>query len=157
MEPPKEQMDDIKGKILNELRVLQETYTKDRKTLTKINVTKKLKKKIELGDAALEMTILETDPDLTKYNKIIHATAKVMADMLQREFKKRTHNKQAKETNVEREDRKRDRISQGQSSILIECQYSVNVRGKACRKLNKKYNINYDGINFAKETIRQKI
>ena len=46
MEPPKEQMDDIKGKILNELRVLQETYTKDRKTLTKINVTKKLKKKL---------------------------------------------------------------------------------------------------------------
>ena len=103
------------------------------------------------------MTILEIDPDLAKYNKIIYATAKVMADMLQREFKKWTHNKQAKETNVEREDRKRNRISQGQSSILIECQHSVNVRGKACRKLNKKYNINYVGINFAKETIRQKI
>lgn len=44
MEPPKEQMNDIKGKILNELGVLQETDMKDRKTL-KINVTKKLKKK----------------------------------------------------------------------------------------------------------------
>ena len=103
------------------------------------------------------MTILETDPDLTKYNKIIYATAKVMTYMLQREFKKGKRNKQAKETNVEREDKKRNRISQGESSILIECQRSVNVRGKACRKLNKKYNINYDDINFSKETVRQKI
>lgn len=103
------------------------------------------------------MTILETDPDLTTYNKIIYATGKVMTDMLQLEFKKGKHNKQAKETNVEREDKKRNRISQGESSILIECQRSVNVRGKACRKLNKKYNINYDDINFSKETVRQKI
>lgn len=103
------------------------------------------------------MTILETDPDLTTYNKIIYATGKVMTDMLQREFKKGKHNKQAKETNVEREDKKRNRISEGESSILIECQRSVNVRGKACRKLNKKCNINYDDINFAKETVRQKI
>ena len=36
-------MNDIRGKILNELGVLQETDMKDRKTL-KINVTKKLKK-----------------------------------------------------------------------------------------------------------------
>ena len=43
MEPLKEQMNDIKGRILNELGVLQETDMKDRKTL-KINVTKKLKK-----------------------------------------------------------------------------------------------------------------
>lgn len=46
MEPPKEQMNDIKGRILNELGVLQETDMKDRKTLTKTNVTKTLKKKL---------------------------------------------------------------------------------------------------------------
>ena len=37
-----------------------------------------MKIKIELGDATLETIIQETNPDLTKYNKIMCATAKVM-------------------------------------------------------------------------------
>lgn len=48
--------------------MVQETDIKDSKALTKISITKKLKNKIELGNTALEMMRLETDPDLTKFN-----------------------------------------------------------------------------------------
>ena len=46
MELPEEQMNDFKERVLNELGVLQETDMKDRKTLMKIKVTKKLKTKL---------------------------------------------------------------------------------------------------------------
>lgn len=51
---------------------------KDRKTLTKINTTKKSKNKNKLRNTAPEMISLKTDTVLTKYNEIIHGTAKVM-------------------------------------------------------------------------------
>ena len=54
---------------------------KDRETLKKINIIKKLKNKTELGDAALEMIILEADSGLTKYNEIIYGTTKVMKEL----------------------------------------------------------------------------
>lgn len=54
---------------------------KDRETLKKINIIKKLKNKTELGDTALEMIILEADSGLTKYNEIIYGTAKVMREI----------------------------------------------------------------------------
>ena len=43
----KEEIDDIKERILNELSVVQDTSLKGRKTLTKMNVNKKLKNKIK--------------------------------------------------------------------------------------------------------------
>ena len=53
---------------------------KDRETLTKINRSKKLENKIELGNAVVEMITLQTDSDLIKY-KIIYAIAKVMTEL----------------------------------------------------------------------------
>ena len=78
---PKQQTDDINERILNELGVVQEKYVKDRETLIKINITKKLKNKIELRNAALEMILLETEPDVTKYIKVKYAIAKVMTEL----------------------------------------------------------------------------
>lgn len=69
----------------NELGVLKESDMLDKEKLTKINVTKILKIKIELGDATLETIIQETNPDLTKYNKIMCATAKVMTALCSNE------------------------------------------------------------------------
>ena len=51
---------------------------KDRKTLTKINTTKKSKNKNTLRNTAPEMISLKTDTVLTKYNEIIYGTAKEM-------------------------------------------------------------------------------
>ena len=90
--------------------MVQASDLKDRETLKKISITKKLKNKIELGNAALEMIILETDPGLTKYNEIIYETAKVMTAMFQQEFKNEKDKEQEKEINVEKEDRERNRI-----------------------------------------------
>ena len=59
--------------------------------------TIKLKNKIELGNAATEMIILQTNPDLTKYNKTMYATAKVMTELcFNINSKKENDNKQAK-------------------------------------------------------------
>ena len=69
---------------------------KDREKLKKINIIKKLKNKTELGDAALEMIILEADSGLTKYNEIIYGTTKVMKELCSNKNskKKMVRNKQ---------------------------------------------------------------
>ena len=42
----------------------------------------------------------------------------------------------------------------GKLSILTELQRAGNVRRKACRKSERKYNINNDNINVLKETFK---
>ena len=46
MEPTKEQMDDIKGRILNELRVLQETYMNVFHIINENKCNQKIEKKL---------------------------------------------------------------------------------------------------------------
>lgn len=69
---------------------------KDRKTLTKINTTKKSKNKNKLRNTAPEMISLKTDTVLTKYNEIIYGTTKVMKELCSNKNskKKMVRNKQ---------------------------------------------------------------
>ena len=44
----------------------------------------------------------------------------------------------------------------GELSILIELQKGINVKGRACRTLKRRYKINKDNIIIIKETVKQK-
>ena len=103
---------------------------KNRKIVKKINVTRKLKYKIKLGNAALEMIILETDPDLT-INEILYATIRVMTELCSNSNSKRkmTTNGPKKPMWIEKVEKKLEYI-QGELSILTELHWSANTRGK---------------------------
>ena len=76
-----EEVECLKEKILNELGITQQTEMKERESLCKITLNKKAKKKIEQGNQALEAILQEIEPDLTRYNEIVYATAKVLSDI----------------------------------------------------------------------------
>ena len=56
--------------------MVQEAKMKDREPLNKINMSKKAKARIELGNLAKRSIIPKICPDLTKYNEVLYATAK---------------------------------------------------------------------------------
>ena len=76
-----EEIENIEQRILNELGVVQEMKMKDREPLNTIHINKKAKAPIELGNLATRSIIQEICCDLTKYNKVLYATAKVMTEL----------------------------------------------------------------------------
>ena len=56
--------------------MVQEAKMKDREPLNKINMNKKAKAWIELGNLAKRSITQKICPDLTKYNEVLYATAK---------------------------------------------------------------------------------
>ena len=47
-------------------------------------------------------------------------------------------------------------LMRGELSILTELQRGINVKGRACRTLKRRYKINKDNIIIIKETVKQK-
>ena len=78
-----EEIENIKRRILNELGVgvVQETKMKDREPLNKMNIDKKAKALAKLGNLAMGSITQDVCPDLTKYNEVLYATAKVMTEL----------------------------------------------------------------------------
>ena len=74
-----EEVESIKQRILNEFSVVQEMKMKDREPLNRININKKAKAQIELGNLTIG-SIVEKFPDLKKYDKVLHAAAKLMTE-----------------------------------------------------------------------------
>ena len=102
---------------------------KDREPLSKINIKKKVKAQIELGNLAMGSVIWESCLDLTKYNEVLYATAMVMAELCSSSMKtkKKTPSPKAKETHVKEENRKRNRAY---ARRLIDCDWIT--KGNKC-------------------------
>ena len=131
---------------------------KERESLCKITLNKKAKKKIEQGNQALEAILQEIEPDLTRYNEIVYATAKVLSDICSdRSKNKRKKTNRRKKPLWKEKIEKEIEYMRGQLSILSELQRGVNVKGKECRKLIRKFKVTEDNIDVVKETIKQKM
>ena len=52
---------------------------------------------------------------------------------------------------------KKVKYMQSELSILTVLPWGVDIRGKPCRKLSRKYDTNNDNITVVKETIKQSI
>ena len=137
----------------------QETKMKDREPLNKININKKAKTQIELANLAMGSIIWEISPDLTKYNEVLHATAKVMIELCSDSMKtkkKKNPNRQKKPMWKEKIESELERMWE-ELSILTELQRGINVKGRACRTLKRRYKINKDSIIIIRETVKQKL
>ena len=137
----------------------QETKMKDREPLNKININKKAKTQIELANLAMGSIIWEISPDLTKYNEVLHATAKVMIELCSDSMKtkkKKNPNRQKKPMWKEKIESEIERMWE-ELSILTELQRGINVKGRACRTLKRRYKINKDSTIIIRETVKQKL
>ena len=89
---------------MNELGVVHETKMKEKEPLNKININKKAKAQIELGNLAMESIIRDICPDLTKYSEVLYATAKITtelcSDSMKTKKKKKTHRRKKPKWNV---------------------------------------------------------
>ena len=154
-----QEIESIKESILNELGVVQEMDIKDRESLNKVRINKKAKTLIEYGNMAFEAIIQELCPDLTTYNQLLYATGKVITNMCserKKKKKKKNPHRQQKPKWKERIEKEIE-LMRGELSILTELQRGVNVKGKACRTMKRKYKIEKDNINTVKETIKQRM
>ena len=48
-------------------------------------------------------------------------------------------------------------LLRGELSILSELEMGINVKGKICRKLKRKYKLNIENITRMKETVKQRM
>lgn len=117
----------------------------------------KAKAQTELGNLAMISMIQEIWPDLTQYNKVLHATAKVIvwcSDIMKTKKKKNPHRRKKPmwKVNIER----KIEYMQGELSILTELKTGKDVKGRACRTLQRNYKIGKDSIIIIKETVKKK-
>lgn len=102
-------------------------------------VPKKLKKKMKLENAVLDMMKLEIDPDLIKYNEMKYTIVKVIKDLCSNKNSKmkKTPDRWKKPMWKEKTEEEM-KYMQDELSIFTELEQGVTVRGKACRKLKRK-------------------
>ena len=130
---------------------------KDREPLNKITLHEKAKVQIELGNLAVGPIIQEICPDLTQCNEVLYATAKVMTDLCSNSMKSKKKKPHQRKKPMWKEKIEREiEHMQGELSILTELQREINVKGRACITLKRKYKINKDSI-ICKKTVKQKM
>ena len=95
-------------KILNELGVVQETKMKDQEPLNKININKRAKAQRELGNLAVGSIIQEICPNITKYNEVPYATAKVMTESCSDSMKTKNKNPHGQKKPVLKDKKERE-------------------------------------------------
>ena len=98
--------------------------------------------------------IREIFPDITKFSEVLYATAKIMRELKTK--KKKNPHRRKKPIWKEKIEREMQHM-QGELSILTELQRGINIKGRACTILKRKYTINKDNIVIIKETVKQKV
>ena len=91
---------------------------------------------------------------MNEYNELVYATVKVVTELCSPEKKKvNARKKSSWEQKMERE----IEHLQVELSVLSELERCINVKGKMCRKLKRKYKLDKENITRVKETVKQRM
>ena len=144
----------MRQNILRELGIMHTIKTNKREILLKIQNNKNNKLKLKTGNSALKEILKVREPNHNELKNLIYATAKVVTEECKgsRNRKDSKRRKQIWKEKIEKE------IQQTRDlSIISELQKGINVTGRKCRGMIKKYQLTIQNRTSVKETIKQKM
>ena len=108
-----------------------------------------------LGNYTFESIVREMTVEINEYNELVYATAKVVTELCSPTRKRKVNPRKRPSRKLKME--KEIEHLRGELSIVSELQRGINVKGKMCRKLKRKYKLNKENITRVKETLKQRM
>ena len=108
-----------------------------------------------LDNYTFESIVREMTVGMNEYNELVYATAKVVTELCSPKKKRKVNarNKPSWKQKIQKEIEHLRR----ELSILSELEKSINVKGKMCRNLMRKYKLNKENITRVKVTVKQRM
>ena len=108
-----------------------------------------------LGNYTFESIVREMRVGMNEYNELVYPIAKVVTKLCSPTRKRKVNARKRPSWKLKLE--KEIEHLRGELSILSELERGINVKGKMCRELKKKYKFNEENITRVKETLKQRM
>ena len=108
-----------------------------------------------MGNYTFESIVRDMTVVINEYSELIYTTAKVVSKLSSPKMKRKVNAR--KKPSWKQKMEKEIEHLRGELSILSNLERTIKVKGKVCRKLNRKYKLNEKNITTSKETVKQRM